>query len=82
MMGPNDARGVNPPITVNALGHLLTRGVTPAHQQDRAQATHRAATIQAVTGDRIKSDALKGLYFLAFAILMAHRFLQFFAFIL
>lgn len=51
--GHKRRRGSKVHLAVDTLGHLLALLVTPANEQDRAQAAALAAQVQAVTGEMV-----------------------------
>jgi transposase len=71
--GAKKRKGSKTHIAVDTLGNLLALVVTPANEQDRTQVGQLAQAVQHVTGETLE---------LAFAILMAHRFVQAMAFCL
>ncbi len=50
MMEPNGAKASLVHAVVDTLGNLLTRLLTPANEQDRAQVGELARVVQEVTG--------------------------------
>src|SRR5947209_18547109 len=52
--GAKRRKGSKVHLAVDTLGHLLSLHVTPASEQDRAQVSELAASVQAVTGHSVE----------------------------